>query len=96
VGAYGEYRDRGLEILGIVHRDTGDNARAFAQQQGATWPMLLDTNDAVWRDYIGVGVPQSYFIDADGLVRAFSIGPLSDAGLQAGLDTILPPDPGQS
>lgn len=96
VGAYGEYRDRGLEILGIVHRDTGGNARTFAQQQGATWPMLLDTNDAVWRDYIGVGVPQSYFIDADGVVRAFSIGPLSDAGLQAGLAKILPPDPGHS
>ncbi len=40
----------------------------------------------MWHDYIGVGVPQSYFIDAEGIVRAFSIGPFSEAGLQADLD----------
>jgi cytochrome c biogenesis protein CcmG/thiol:disulfide interchange protein DsbE len=96
VGAYGEYRDQGLEILGIVHDDNADNARAFAQGQGATWPMLLDVDDVVWHDYVGLGVPQSYFIDAAGVVRAFSIGPFSDAGLQAGLDKILPPAPGHS
>jgi len=96
VGAYGEYHDQGLAILGIVHNDNADNARAFAQQQGATWPMLLDSDEVVWHDYIGLGVPQSYFIDAGGVVRAFSIGPFSDAGLQAGLDTILPPVPGHS
>ena len=90
VGAYGEYRDQGLEILGIVHDDTAVNARAFAQQEGATWPMLLDADDTVWRDYIGIGVPQTYFIDAEGFVRAFSLGPFSDAGLAAGLATILP------
>ena len=93
VGAYGEYRDRGLEVLGIVHDDAAANARAFAQQQGATWPMLLDTDRVVWHDYIGVGVPQSYFIDAQGIVRDFSIGPFSESGLQAGLDKILPPAP---
>ncbi len=91
VGAYGEYRDRGLEILGVVHDDSAPNARAFAQQQGATWPMLLDDADTVWHDYIGLGVPQSYFIDADGIVRAFSLGPFSTAGLAADLATILPP-----
>ncbi len=91
IGAYGAYRDRGLEILGIVHDDDASSARRFADQQGATWPMLLDVDDTVWHDYIGVGVPQSYFIDTQGIVRAFSLGPFSDAGLQAGLDTILPP-----
>ena len=40
--------------------------------------MLVDTDGVVWHDYIGVGVPQSYFIDAQGIVRAFSIGPFSE------------------
>lgn len=90
VGAYGAYRDQGLQILGIVHADTAANARAFAQQQGAAWPMLLDSKDAVWHDYIGVGVPQSYFIDGDGIVRSFSLGPFTADGLAAGLAAILP------
>ena len=85
VGAYGEYRDAGLEVLGIVHDDATDTARAFAQEQGATWPMLMDVDDVVWRDYIGLGVPQTYFIDADGVVRALTFGPFSAAGLAAGL-----------
>lgn len=96
VGAYGEYRDRGLEVLGIVHQDTETNARAFAQQQGATWPMLMDTDDAVFRDYIGLGVPQSYFVDPEGIVRAFSIGPFSAAGLRDGIAAILPAQAGQT
>ena len=96
VGAYGEHRDQGLEILGIVHHDTAGNARAFAQTQGATWPMLLDSDDVAWGDYIGIGVPQSYFIDAQGIVRAFSIGPFSESGLRDGLAAILPPEPAQT
>ena len=93
VGAYGEYRDAGLEVLGIVHDDATDSARAFAQEQGATWPMLMDVDDVVWRDYIGLGVPQTYFIDADGVVRALTFGPFSAAGLAAGLAKIVPPTP---
>ena len=96
IGAYGEHRDQGLEVLGIVHDDTAAGAGAFAQEQGATWPMLMDVDDAVWRDYIGLGVPQSYFIDADGIVRAFTIGPFSEAGLRDGLAAILPAEPAAS
>ena len=45
----------------------------------------------MWRDYIGMGVPQTYFIDAEGIVRAFSLGPFSDAGPGGdGLAAILP------
>lgn len=93
IGAYGEHRDRGLEVLGVVHGDTATAARAFAQEQGATWSMVLDTEDVAFRDYIGLGVPQTYFIDADGVVRAFTLGPFSAAGLAAGIATILPAQP---
>ena len=40
--AYEEYAADGLEILGIVHDDTADGARAFATDMGATWPILMD------------------------------------------------------
>jgi cytochrome c biogenesis protein CcmG/thiol:disulfide interchange protein DsbE len=90
VGANGEYRDEGLQVLGIVRRDSADAARAFAQQQGATWPMLLDPDETAWRALIGVGVPQTYFVDADGIVRWVNIGPFSAPGLAYGLSRILP------
>lgn len=93
VGAYGEHRDEGLEVLGIVRRDSPASARAFATQQGATWPMLLDPDETAWRALIGVGVPQTYFVDADGIVRWVNIGPFSVPGLEYGLSRILPASP---
>jgi cytochrome c biogenesis protein CcmG, thiol:disulfide interchange protein DsbE len=87
--AYAEHADAGLEILGVVHDDTAEGARAFAQDMGATWPMLLDAEDVAWADYLGVAMPTSFFIDADGVVRAASLGAFRETGLDALLEKIL-------
>jgi cytochrome c biogenesis protein CcmG/thiol:disulfide interchange protein DsbE len=87
---YAAHAADGLEILGVVHDDTADGARAFATDMGATWPMLLDTEDVAWNDYIGVGMPTSFFVDRDGVIRAFSLGGFSRDGLVAQLETIVP------
>ncbi|MBX3029685.1 MAG: TlpA family protein disulfide reductase [Chloroflexi bacterium] len=93
VGAYGEHRGE-LAVVGIIRRDGAESARAFAASEGATWPMLMDPDEAAWRDYLGVGVPQTYFIDADGVVRWVNIGPFNASGLAFGLSRILPATPG--
>jgi cytochrome c biogenesis protein CcmG/thiol:disulfide interchange protein DsbE len=90
VQAYARHRSDGLEILGVLHDDSVEAARSFAAEHGATWPILDDAQDAAWRDYLGVGPPQSYFIDREGIVRAFSLGPFTETGLTAQLATILP------
>lgn len=90
VGAQGEYRDRDLAVLGILHRDSPESARRFATDQGATWPMLLDPDETAWKALIGVGVPQTYFVDVDGIVRWVNIGPFSADGLAFGISRILP------
>lgn len=90
VGAHGEYRDRGLEVLGVLRRDSPDSARRFAADQGATWPMLLDPDEVAYRALIGVGVPQTYFVDPEGIVRWVNIGPFTADGLAFGLSRILP------
>jgi cytochrome c biogenesis protein CcmG/thiol:disulfide interchange protein DsbE len=90
VVAYDEYRDDGLEILGIVHDDAVDGARRFAAGMGAEWPMLDDPDDVAFEAYTVPGMPTSYFVDAEGIVRAFSIGGFSEAGLASHLGKILP------
>jgi cytochrome c biogenesis protein CcmG/thiol:disulfide interchange protein DsbE len=89
VGANGEYRDQGLEVVGIVHRDSAESAGRFAADQGATWPMLMDPDESAYRALIGVGVPQTYFVDADGVVRWVNIGPFSRDGLAYGISRIM-------
>ena len=90
VDAYAEHAGDGLEILGVMHQDFADGARDFAADMGATWPILEDPQDAAYGDYLVVGLPTSFFIDAAGVVRAFSLGGFSEDGLTAQLETILP------
>lgn len=83
------HASEGLEILGIVHQDSSDAATAFAQQQAATWPLLMDPQDSAWSAYLGVGVPSTYFIDRQGVVRATSLGPVTPTALPGQLAMIL-------
>jgi cytochrome c biogenesis protein CcmG/thiol:disulfide interchange protein DsbE len=90
VTAYEEHADSGLEILGIIHDDMVEGAQAFAADQGAAWPMLDDPDDVAWEAYRGVAMPTSFFIDAEGIVRTFSLGGFTEDGLEHQLATILP------
>ena len=90
VETYAAYADEGLEILGVLHDDTVEGGRAFAADQGATWPMLYDADDEAWDAYLGVGKPTSFFVDPDGVVQSFSLGPFNEQGLQRQLATIIP------
>lgn len=90
VAAHEEHADDGLEILGVMHQDFADSAREFAKDMSATWPILDDPDDVAYDDYLVAGLPTSYFVDAEGIVRAFSLGGFSEAGLAAQLETVLP------
>ena len=41
----------------------------FVDRLGVTYPALLDTDGAVAERYGVRGIPQTFFIDADGVVR---------------------------
>ncbi|MFO1539374.1 MAG: TlpA family protein disulfide reductase [Chloroflexota bacterium] len=91
VAARAAHADAGLEVLGIIHKDLPDPARAFAAAQGAAWPLLPDPGEVVYDAYRGVGgIPISVFIDGGGIVRAVSFGPLSETALALQLARILP------
>jgi cytochrome c biogenesis protein CcmG, thiol:disulfide interchange protein DsbE len=79
----------GLEILGVVHDDSAQNAAAFAATYNAEWPLLLDSDDVAWTAYHGAFVPVTYFIDRAGIVRAVSYGAPPSASLDALLAKIL-------
>jgi hypothetical protein len=90
VDAYADHANDGLEILGVMHQDFADGARDFAADMGATWPTAEDPGDTAYGDYLVAGPPTSFFVDTEGIVRAFSLGGFSEDGLTAQLETILP------
>lgn len=92
VAAMTRHQAAGLQILGVVYKDSAANARAFMTAQGATWPALLDPKGTAAAAYKVAAVPQSYFIDRQGVVRWVSFGsPLTGAALDDILSKILGP-----
>lgn len=88
--AYDRYASQGLQIVGVIHDDGPQTATDFATQYGATWPLVLDPGDATYEAYDGgVGVPISYYIDRDGVVRAVSYGPPPSGFLDQQISQIL-------
>ena len=80
-----------LEILSI---NIGDKALAvsqYAASSNMTFPILLDTGGKVTQAYGIPGVPVTIFIDINGIMQAYKIGPFqSQKELEIGLDTIYP------
>jgi cytochrome c biogenesis protein CcmG/thiol:disulfide interchange protein DsbE len=64
----------GLVILGVLYKDQAELARQFTDEFGATWPTVTDPGDAIAKAYRVVAPPQTYFIDADGVLQAIQIG----------------------
>ena len=91
VAAREQYAEEGLEILGVVYKDSAQNAQAFADDQGAEWPLLGDPGEKVYSAYTGFGgVPMTVFVDGEGIVRSVSYGPLSEAVFAYQMGLILP------
>ena len=52
--------------------------QAFAQGQGLTFPILLDESSEVARQFEVQGIPTSFFIDRQGIIRARYTGALEE------------------
>jgi cytochrome c biogenesis protein CcmG/thiol:disulfide interchange protein DsbE len=90
--AASRYGDR-VEIVGVLFQDSADGARAFLAQYGeGGWPVLLDPDGGLALDFGVTGPPETYFVDASGIVRYKQFGPLT-AGV---IDTQLAPLLGSS
>ncbi len=82
------YRNQ-VVFLGVNVQDTDTNARAFLRRYGVSYPNGRDANGEVAVDYGMSGVPESYFVGADGtLVRKWQ-GPLDETRVREFLDELL-------
>ena len=78
-----------LAIVGVVYQDTPDAARGFLDRYGdGGYPDLLDDGGRLAIDFGVTGPPETYFVDAAGIVRAKQFGPLDAPSLQAKLAEI--------
>jgi cytochrome c biogenesis protein CcmG/thiol:disulfide interchange protein DsbE len=75
--AWDRYRDRGVVILGIVYQDPPSNAMSYMREMGGDWPNVMDPGSQTALAYGVYGVPETFFIDARGIIRNKQIGATS-------------------
>ncbi len=71
---YRRWRSRGVELVGILYADDVDSAVAFRDELGGSWPLVQDPSGRTALDYGVAGVPETFVIDARGVVMAKLIG----------------------
>ncbi len=86
-----EAHDGELTVVGVVYQDSPDAAQGFLDRLGdAGYPHLLDPDGTLAVDFGVTGPPESFFVDADGIVRDKQFGPLTEALMDQRLAAILP------
>ena len=88
-----KYRSRGLELVGVsVDADGTDDAiRSFMQEFRMTYPIWRDPDERVSTRFLAVGVPATFLIDRDGVLRWRRTGPIApnDSTLTAAIEHAL-------
>ena len=85
VDLYERNKDRGLVVIGLNLREAPQNVRKFADDFGAKYPIIIDKDGSVIGRYRLLGLPSTWFIDEDGILRAQHVGLLSKAILASNL-----------
>jgi cytochrome c biogenesis protein CcmG/thiol:disulfide interchange protein DsbE len=77
--------DGEIVVLGVNLQESQSTAAAMLRDTGAQYPAVLDTDGEVARHYRLTGMPTTYFIDGEGIVRIFGSGLVTRETLRAEL-----------
>ena len=83
------YRDRGVVVLGVDIQDTSEAAKKFIADFTLTFPNALDPAGKVSVDYGVYGVPETFFIDGKGRIRAKHVGAVTDQAFRREVERLL-------
>ena len=76
---YQRHRGKGLQVLAINAGQDKPAVAAFIKKIGVTYPALLDEKSKIARAYGVVGLPTTYFVDGQGIVRGKVVGEADEA-----------------
>lgn len=86
---YQEYKEKGVQFVGIASQDTHSKAQEFVQKHGLTFPSGLDATGAIREAYGVFGMPTTFFIDKEGYINYLHIGGVNQALMNYELKKIL-------
>ena len=83
------YRERGVVVLGVDIQDKAEAAKKFIADFSLTFPNALDSGGKVSVDYGVYGVPETFFIDRRGRIRAKHVGAVTDEAFRQQVERLL-------
>ena len=89
---YNEYKDQGFTVLAVnmTYQDNQLEIMPFVNEQGLTFPILLDETGDMANAYQLKSLPSSYFINRDGMINEVVIGgPMAEALLRTRIEELL-------
>ncbi len=91
-GAWNHYSPGGKVVfLGVDYVDTEGAARVFMEKFGATYPNGPDIGTRISQLFRIQGVPETYVLDTQGVLRYVKIGPFTSVDeIRSAVDPLLP------
>ncbi|MEZ5581198.1 MAG: TlpA disulfide reductase family protein [Candidatus Competibacteraceae bacterium] len=86
---YRQYRDQGLAILAVNVLQPLETVRPFVQGLDISYEVLLDPQGAVTRDYRVMGLPMTFIVDRQGVIRARIVGESTPEVFERAIATLL-------
>jgi cytochrome c biogenesis protein CcmG/thiol:disulfide interchange protein DsbE len=94
VRAYEAHRDQGLVVVAVDLQEADEGVRAFAEEFGMAFPIVVDrTGEVAQSWHIGGpirGIPSSYFVGENGVIEELFYGPMMDDIIEKNLTSIMP------
>lgn len=78
-----------VQFLGVVFQDTEDKILSFLRQRGSSYPTVVDDKGKTAIAYGIGGVPETFFLDKNGVIVAKFNGPMSTDDLQENLRKVF-------
>ena len=86
---YRQYRDRGLAILAVNVLQPLETVRPFVQKLEISYEVLLDPQGEVTGDYQIMGLPMTFIVDRQGVIRARIVGESTPEVFERAIATLL-------
>lgn len=90
--AYKQYKESEVIILGlnVTNQDSEKDIPSFVKEFGLTFPILLDRDGSVSALYQLRGLPTTYFVNREGIIRTVVVGgPMNETFIRSKIEALL-------
>lgn len=85
-----DYARKGVVVMGVNQQEDAQTVAGFMNSVGASFPTMLDLDASVTHTYRVTGLPTTYFIGRDGVIRdAVFGGPMARGLIASKVESLL-------